>query len=104
MPEYLIFLPDGLLLTLAGLLAFLAPLMVQLPLCALAKGIARQAGLLFPILWLAAALWAISVDESHSVIRLGSCVGGLLLAGCLLALAGYGAAWLLFYLFQRKRK
>ena len=61
MPEYLTLMPDDLLLSLLGLLAFLIPLLVQLPLCALTKGIARRAGLLFPLLWLAAALWALLV-------------------------------------------
>ena len=104
MLEYLTPLPDELLLFLLCLLAFLLPFAVQLPLCVLARGAARRAGLLFPILWLAAALWALSVDETHSVIRLSPYIGGLLLCGALLALSGYGAAWLLYRLYQRKRK
>ena len=104
MPEYLTLMPDDLLLYLLGLLAFLIPLLVKLPLCALTKGIARRAGLLFPLLWLAAALWALSVDESHSFIRLGPSIAKWLAVRGILALMGYGSAWLLFHLFQRKRK
>lgn len=95
---------DELFLCLCGLSAFLLPLLVQLSLCSLARGtVARQAGLLFPAGWLLAALAVLSVDESHSFIRLGPYIAGLLLTGGLLALAGYGLAWLAYHIHRKRR-
>ena len=93
-----------LLLFLLGLAVFLPSLLIQLPLCALAKGIARLAGLLFPAGWFLAALWALGADKSHSFIRLGPTVAAWLAAMGLLSLTGYGAAWFLYRLYQRKKK